>query len=506
MVARSQGSLLVRIVCGSACIWLALAVAACGSTKRTPTQAAVGEGGADGGAAPQSSGGMVTGGSFTGAAGSLAEGGAFITDGGSPPAEGGAAPVSNCVEGAPCTCGDLTGTLQCSGSDVSEGGSCSCPPAEACEAPSGGSCFEPCGGDALGLWILEETCFPGAEIGDGCAGGAISGTSASHELKLEILENEPVRFGGGESLELRAQVPLQCLGVESVNRCADADFYASPLYFGYSRPLDCEASECGFCECSGEMHGGGGVGKAWTPGSPTLAFGAIDVPYCVEGDVMWAGGGEILGEPKVAYKLRRRSCVGTPLPCAERESGQCGAGCSPGRCLPDGGDAVVCAEQSYEEGCAHEAGCKWVEGGCWGTAMEACDSEYCAETPGCEWGPPKARCGGELASCFDVDPSKCHSAGCSMRTCDVPEGWGGVDSAPCSRLTVSACPKAAGCAVSGGACTGTTKCAPQTDATVCGMLECAVYEEPRCGGFTTTPCAELSLEDCRSQPGCRFEW
>lgn len=502
-----MGATLVRIVGGSVGFWLALALVACGSTKRSPTARAVGEGGADGGTASQSSGGTGTGGgSVTGSAGSLAEGGAFTTNGGAF-AEGGAQPVSECIEGGLCTCGDSTGTLECDGAAASEDGRCACPPANACQPPRG-SCFEPCGGDALGLWVLEETCFPGAEIGQGCQGGSIEGTSASRDLRVVVLENEPVVVMGSESLDVRAQVPLRCLGIESVNRCGEADFYASPLFFGFSRVLDCEPSACGFCECSDRVVGGSGSGIPWTPGSSTLAFGAIDLPYCVEGDTMWAGGGEIAGEPKVAYKFRRRSCVGAPLPCAERESGQCGTSgdCRPGRCLPDGADLAVCAELLYEESCSSETGCKWVAGGCWGTASDSCDSAYCEGTPGCGWGAPKARCGGERANCYMLEPSACRAPGCSMRTCDAPDGWGGIDRAPCERLTANACSNAGGCTLSGTTCIGTTTCGEQTDETICAMLECAEYETPICGGYTTTPCADLSVEDCRLQPGCRLEW
>lgn len=498
--------MLLRIACGPAGFWLAVALAACGNTKRSPSGGAIAEGGAEGAATPQSPG---PGGAVTGTSGALAQGGApnMAAGAAGSPQAGGAAGAAGCIEGALCTCGELTGTLACGDAETSDDGQCSCPPANECEAPSG-SCFEPCGGDALGLWVLEQTCFTGAKTGQGCAGGTVEGTSSENDLKVLILENEPVVVSGSESLALRAQVPLQCLGIETVNRCKNAQFYASPLFFGFSQPLDCEASACGFCECSGDVWGGGGSGRPWVPGAETLAFGALNVPYCVEGDTMWAGGGELAGEPKVAYKFRRRSCVGEPLPCAKRESEQCGTSgdCRPGRCMPDGGDAAVCADQSYEEYCSLEPGCKWVAGGCWGTASETCDYNYCEGTPGCSWGEPTPRCGGVPAPCYTHDLSTCSVAGCSARTCDVPDGWGGVESAPCERLTASACAEAAGCTVSGAACTGTATCGAQTNATVCAMLECAAYEEPMCGGHPTTSCTELSVEDCRAEPGCRLEW
>ncbi len=494
--------LLLRL--GGGVAGLALALAACGNTKRAPDSKPSSEGG-EGGEAPRPTGasGAGAGGSFGGSSGSAAQGGAISMPGD----DGGAGGAADCIEGAACTCGDLTGILQCDGSSSGE---CSCPPAEACEAPRG-TCFEPCGGDALGLWVLEETCLPGAETSGACAGASIRATSSSSELIVEVLENEPVAVRGSELVELQAQVPLSCLGIESVERCVDADFYSTPLLFnGSSAPLGCEASACGFCECSGTVWGGSGAGAAWSPGSTTLAFGAVQVPYCVEGDTMWAGGGHIAGQPKVAYKFRRRSCLGVPVPCAERSPAECAGGgddCQPGRCVASEGGASACASLTYEESCVRESGCEWVEGGCWGTAGDRCwSSDACEATPGCSWGPPEPRCGGSRVSCYGLDVADCTAEGCSVRTCDLPDGWGGIDAAPCERLTAAACATAVGCTWSGSKCSGTTTCGAQTDPAVCAMLECIEYAEARCGGITTIPCGERSVETCRDQVGCRLEW
>jgi hypothetical protein len=504
----------IRIFGGAAAAWLALALAACASTKRSPSEDATPAAGASGAEAQPSGGnggsGTVGGstGTFAGLAGSAGHGGTSTASGGEG-GEGGEGPAFECIEGGLCACGNSTGILDCSGAESSAAGRCVCPPANVCQVPKD-NCFEPCGGDALGLWVLEETCFRSSKIGVGCegGGGALEGTSVPPDLRLEVFENEPVEFIGSESLDIRALVPLQCLGIDSVNRCGDAVFYASPLYFGVSRALACEPNACGLCECSGNLYGGRGSGRPWKPGASTLAFGAIEVPYCVEGDTMWAGGGEVEGEPKVAYKFRRRSCVGKPLACAQRESGHCGTSgdCLGGHCLPDGAEASVCAELFFENHCVHQAGCKWVPEACQGVAAESCDPDYCAGTPGCSWGAPQPRCGGERTSCYMLPPADCTAPGCSMRTCDVPDGWGGIDRAPCDKLTATACSKAAGCALMGDSCRGFTTCASQTNASICAMLECESYDVPTCGGYTTTPCEDLSIEDCRLQPGCHLEW
>ncbi|RYZ07427.1 MAG: hypothetical protein EOO73_12295 [Myxococcales bacterium] len=484
-------------------VLLACTALACGNTKRAPVDEGNGEGGA---ASPPASGGTDAGGPFPAGSGSLGPtGGSTSTGGGESTAGAGGEPPA-CVDGAPCNCEDLPGVVQCQGAEASQSGQCSCPPAGDCR-PSRGTCFEPCGGDARGIWVLEQTCFPGAEPA-GCAGATVSGSSSSQGLVIRIVEDEPVTVLSTSSLQVRAQVPLTCLGIESVQRCVDAEYYVSPTFFMGSRPLACAASDCGDCECSGELGVYGGGGPPWQPGSDSLPFGSIATPFCVEGDTMWAGGGEVEGEPKVAYKLRRRSCVGTPQPCAERAPDQCeGSGdCQPGRCVVVGPTEHDCPGL-VSETCSYSEGCEWVPGGCWGTASERCDYGYCEATPGCSWGPPEARCGGEPRFCHELTAPECDVPGCSMRTCEVPDGWSGIDAPPCERLIgAAACSKAAGCTWSGSSCVGTTTCGSQTDPAVCTMLECDVFDEPICGGIPNRPCPELSVEECAASPGCHLVW
>jgi len=478
---------------------LALMLVACGATRKSPSAAAGGEGGAQDtmpNGAQSGSGATARGGSSSGAP---AGGTAAIAGG-----EGGAGGDAACIDGALCTCGELTGTLQCDAS----GGHCSCPPANVCQAPHG-SCFEPCGGDALGLWVLEETCFGGGEIGAGCAGGSIEGKATVADLRLLILENESISAIGSEALDINASVPLACLGIESINRCVDAEFYAAPLLYSSSTPLKCQPSPCGSCDCVGNVSGYAGyqaTGTAWTPGSPTLSLGAVKVPYCVDGDSMWVGGDGSGDEPKVAYKLRRRSCVGKPQACAERAPDQCGSDCSSGHCLPDGADPSNCAQFFDHDGCSLQAACHWQPGACWGTPSETCNFINCDTTPGCSWGAPQARCGGDPSPCYAHDVSDCNVQGCSVQTCEATDGSGIDPAISCAQLSAARCPTAPGCTWNGTACTGTTSCAKQTNSGLCDLLGCISYDTAFCGGAPEVSCSALSLENCASEPGCRQEW
>jgi hypothetical protein len=233
----------------------------------------------------------------------------------------------------------------------------------------------------------------------------------------------------------------------------------------------------------------------------------MEVPYCVEGDTLWAGGVAPDGTPKVAYQFRRKSCVGTPLPCAERPDDQCSGDCTPGRCVTTaGGDADTCASfAADQEQCDVATGCHWDPGGCWGTASDGCDLRNCDETPGCNWGTPQARCGGQIDSCFTRSVASCSdTSGCSARTCynELMD-----DSVPCERLTTSAtCSQAPSCTWNGTGCTGVTRCGVQTDPDVCTTLECFTSAVPLCGGYPTEQCTDFGVDNCHAEPGCRLEW
>jgi hypothetical protein len=486
-------------------ISVGLLLASCGKTANDDP--APPEQGGEGGNAPVAgtSPSVNAGASTVGGSGGQAAGGSDAS-----PAEGGeggeGGQAALCIEGASCRCGELSGTLHCT--DGAPGGDCACPPAEVCEAKSG-KCFEPCGGNPRGLWVYEDACFPSGKVG-GCEGAFIEGKTFGRELHVLILKDEALLPRGEEGVDVTAKVPLSCVGIETVDRCDDVDYYASPLLFGLSRPLECKASECGHCECSGRMEAGGGsgyhaFGQPWVPGAETLWFGGMEVPYCAKGDTLWVGGVSTDGTPKVAYKFRRQSCYGTPVPCTERSDEECGADCTPGRCVADGGDPSVCKGLEADlEQCQATTGCRWDPKGCWGDSYETCEFRTCGVVPGCTWGPPVARCGGQPTPCIDHSVEHCAGlAGCAVKTCfrDGPS-----DTADCAGLVEDLCAEATGCTWSGGACKGTTTCTAQENLAACSALGCFGNGEEYCVGTRELACSDLTVEECEDEPSCRIEW
>jgi hypothetical protein len=53
-------------------------------------------------------------------------------------------------------------------------------------------------------------------------------------------------------------------------------------------------------------------------------------------------------------------------------------------------------------------------------------------------------------------------------------------------------------------CTGTARCAAQTNDEACEAIGCVV--QTQCWGVPLRTCAELSLEESHDLPGCRIEW
>jgi hypothetical protein len=484
-----------------------LLLASCGKTsndaERQPEQGGVG---GSGGSAPVAgtAPSVNAGASAVGGSGGQAAGGsdASAGEGGEGRDGGGVA----CIEGASCRCGELSGTLHCP--EESAEGECSCPPAEVCEAKPN-QCFEPCGGNPRGLWAYEDSCFQSDAL-SGCAGAFIEGKTFGRELHVLILKDEALLSRGDEGVDVTAKVPLSCVGIETVDRCVDADYYASPLLFGLSRALECKASECGYCECSDRVEAGGGsgyngFGQPWVPGDETLWFGGMEVPFCATGDTLWVGGVAADGSPKVAYKFRRQSCYGTPVPCTERSEEECGPDCTPGRCVVSDGDPSVCqALEADLEQCEATTGCRWDPEGCWGESYETCEFRTCGVVPGCTWGPPVARCGGQPAPCVDHSIEQCASlAGCSAKIC-FRDGVG--DSADCAELTKETCDKATGCTWSGGTCKGKTTCTGQVDLDACTALGCFGNGDLFCVGTRSLACSDLTVEECEDEPGCRIEW
>jgi hypothetical protein len=413
---------------------------------------------------------------------------------------------SECVEGSPCTCGERQGITQCTG-DVP---ACRCPPNDECE-PMHERCFEPCGGDPTGNWVFEESCLIGENLGAGCTGGQLRGSTRSTGMWVSFSDAGGFQGGGSALWDLEATLPLACLEFQGIASCGAAPFFVrptGPLLFDSSNVwlASCEPNACGTCSCAGDalehfnlfISGWAVVGDrlrlpSWN--APSLAA------YCVDGDELWLGGSGEHGESKVSYKFRRRSCTGAPVSCAERTLEQCAlAGdCRVGRCRAADGNVPECADAVQAPVCESTAGCVWDSDGCFGTARATCDFTACDRTPGCTFGPPRApRCTGE-ASCLSFMPEACPEPGCSLRECAFQE----VDSVSCASLDDAPCAGAPGCTWNGTSCSGTTTCSQQNE-TACRLLP-TCYALRHCGGTPARTCDELSVEQCHLY-GCTIEW
>lgn len=399
---------------------------------------------------------------------------------GSPDAGGGMSGTAGapaCIPGAPCSCEEqLVGTTDC----TAEGPSCSCPPIEEC-TPATTTCFEPCGGDPAGNWVLEGGCFSGRALAD-CDGGSLEGSLASLDMRLSFLDggqdaSGELRGDGLESWNLVANVPLSCLG--GAASCEEGQLFTGPtgpLHHSKSRAWlpTCRQNACGSCECSGASAELVPPNSFWSIAEGRLTLGSTPMSYCVKDDVLWLGDATNAGKTKVSYKLRRQSCVGTPIACEER---------------------------TEEAECRAEQACYWNGQACSGSAPSKCDFPSCGQVRGCTLAAPVApRCAGE-AACPDFAANGCQEPGCSLETCVS----GNEDEVSCGFLLLSdMCASAPGCTVDGGFCQGTTRCSSQTSDEACEALQC--YAGTYCTGTPQRSCAELSVENCHDLGNCYVDW
>lgn len=484
---------------GSACL---LALTACGGNSKAsdPGGNSAGSGsGSSGNGGSGAEGAMTHSAGRSGAGGSSSAAGGRVDQGGGPAGgnssvAGGAGDAAmagaggaSCIEGAPCKCKSLVGTTTCS----KDGAQCTCPASSECKNKPDAPCFEPCGGDPFGIWVLDSSCFAATTVPvrEGCE-PFISATPVDNDIAMRIADGGELTSSGKlmpygqEHWEITSEVPLSCLGIESVNRCKDATFFTEMGVFSGSSTgaADCTANACGVCECKGEEVASWTAGWNWSRSGNQLNLGSIAVDYCVKGDELWLGGKDATGGPKVSYKFSKHSCAGKPIACADRSAEQCevGGDCIAGHCKGTAGADPACTAAWSEGDCSIIEGCTWEPGGCYGEAAEQCTFENCTTEPGCAWGEPKQHCGGEALPC------------CQGPVSELGE---------CSFLDAAGCLKAPGCTLSGGVCSGEATCASQTDAAICNKLGCdyPVSCKP-------TKCSSLSVADCHSVKGCRVEW
>ncbi len=385
-----------------------------------------------------------------------------------------------------------------------------------CGLKTATSCFEPCGGDLFGNWVLEDSCFSPATTKKGVCETIIQGTPIENDLLVTGAATGELSVFGTENWSIKATMSLGCRGLASADLCSSASLLSDALLFSYTQPMSCSPNACGACDCAAPEVNGKIVfplARALDKLQVTfLRSGPFTFPYCVTGDVLWIGGTDSDGTPKVSYKFRKRSCKGTTTPCAQRALDQCelGQGCTRGVCTDaKPGMATGCENVTGADGCLPEQGCLWNPNVCVGTADVSCDPTVCGTRAGCTWGDPVQRCTGD-SDCAYRNADQCvgvgSAAGCSLHVCAPPFGTTD-DSANCRLiLTAADCAKAPGCVAhprsAAAPCTGQTLCSSQTDAAICEQLFC--YSQA-CTG-TSTPCSEVPLAECAKVPGCQITW
>jgi hypothetical protein len=436
-------------------------------------------------------------------------------EGGRADADGGEIQSAGTRSGAGGASGTGTGASGSAGVDAAGGGGGGMAGKEATSAGAGGAdecsrthapCFEPCGGDPVGNWVMDTGCLRGGVLDEDCRGGSIEGTPREATLRLSLDESGGLRVSGSEPWNILVRSPRACLSLEGAEPCDHGVLFTSALLFASSRSLvSCQLEVCGSCECSGWIDGANSAGiLSWTAAANQLTltgrtFSDTTVPYCVQGDELWLGGGDTNGHTKVAYRFTKRSCTRTLPPCSERTFSECETttDCGWGACLRSSDRSAYCPAGDEDYCVAPD--CVWDPNQCGETGAPGCDFHTCEATPGCELGPPVARCVGN-AWCGGFDVNQCFEPGCFVSDCAIRD----YSTVSCEPLDAESCRLAQGCSFDDVSCLGTTRCWDQTNDEVCSRLYCNPIEH--CAGVPTRSCSELSVSDCATLPGCRVEW
>jgi hypothetical protein len=487
-----------RVYSALAVLTVVTSAPGCGRATRSPHPAAV----AGEGATPTAGGGLGGGASGGTAGGSgSSSGGRTSSTAGVDGGEGGdteTGGTQGALAGTAGTAG-AAGAAGTAGTAGAAGGADEC-------SRAGAPCFEPCGGDPFGNWIVEAGCLTGGGLETDCTGASVEGTLRELNLRLTFDADGGLEVSGREAWDLAVRAPRACLDLDDAEPCDQGVLFTSPQLFASSRSvIACQREACGSCECSGVPDGGTTIGRLrWIASGTRLTLDGgsslVNVPYCVEGDVLFLGGDDTSGQSRVAYKFRKRSCRKTTPPCSSRTLEECESteDCRQGTCFRAPGFAGFC-EGLAELQCAETPDCLWEPNQCGTTGGPGCDFHRCEQMAGCELGPPAPRCTGTAWCGFDVED--CNEPGCSIQNCATL----GEDVTSCEELGDPAlCVRGIGCSHNGVNCEGTTRCSAQTDETACSFLGCSW--KSYCGGAPARSCSELTVDECHTLRGCTAEW
>ncbi len=416
-----------------------------------------------------------------------------------PEEQQGPEPTPNCTEGAPCTCeSGSEGTVLCG-----ENGawSCDCPECPALELPQA-TAGDDCGGEPFGLWRLVKLEF-GAQPLELSVNNAPVGTCQAAFSEIEEVPRMLISLeDGGTAQYFTEELPLQ---QSWSNGCVTSKVWQfSCGSSAWTNVSECKL-DCDICTCDTSLFAHVEDEGTWERTESTLTVAPWGNPaafdYCVEGRRM------TLSAEGAYFEFERVYVTSAPTPCAERAPEECVAGgsCQRGACVGDG----ACPDAATEGECLTQEGCSWDAAACHGFEGEQCGIGDFDVVPGCELTDEAPTCTGEPVACETREAAACAQVqGCSLNAQGRCTGF----ALACSLF--DECPEDEyGCSYDeqSGACSGETSCSAFSESeSACDEANAyysgtpCIWEESFCEG-TATPCADVPIEACASQPGCQLE-
>ncbi len=345
--------------------------------------------------------------------------------------EGGAASLDGCWPGELCSCDHgLRGQIECRG-DNSVCNCDVCPPFD----PTPLGAFEPCGGELVGGWratasdfsTMSLIIYSGASVLESCP---IHLTSQSRSYDL--------RFAFHEDGSAAASVSGPDLVFNFEKDCSPGQ--CEQLGALGSGSLECGEAACGICAC--DMSGPGVAREGvWAQNGGTLRIetGAAllyEAEYCITDDQM------LVRDPSgVSIVMERAVGIGTPLPCGELGTTECGLNpaCGVGGCV--GGGECSTIESALV--CSSLESCSWDATSCSGAVAARCGLADYGAVPGCVYVEGATECAGSASECAASGVADCNDRpGCVLDG----EACVGVPP-PCSQSAPVDCESVPGCHV-----------------------------------------------------------
>jgi hypothetical protein len=399
--------------------------------------------------------------------------------------------VRECTAGLSCACGQGQ-----PGSTVCEAGfsRCECEPCpglEVSDAPS----VNGCGGEPFGNWRLTHVEWGRSQLQLSVFGDPVG----SCDMMMTAVGDEPPRllmslYEGGRAEYFSESAPVKISYSESCVTSKVSQFTCgADTWQGVSNcNVDCDICTCDSYTGSTEAEDG-----TWARTQEELSlqlFGkASSFAYCATDNQLE------LSTPGAHFVFERVTKLSKPLACAERSATTCLTG-EPGTCqlgACEGGP--TCAGADSEGVCLTLSGCTWDASACWGLEQQICRLADFGVVPGCEITNEAVTCQGTATACDQRNVGECYGG------CTVNEA-GRCTGGPLQCEKFSVCPSACdeeydySCSAGTFACAGLARYACEDTADDYDGEACT-WHPSFCEGVTT-PCDDLSADECNFVPGC----